>query len=129
MIPWKYTAAQSCFHFVPTQHDSGAVCTPGESGGSGGNYIMYARATTGKEKNNIFFSPCSIANMSRVLEAKKDNCFVGKLLNFILHGYTESRRKTYVGVKTWSMNHVIIIMLHYFVMFIDVSIYFVFKGR
>ena len=64
------------------QHDSGSVCTPGETSfggfGTDGNYIMYARATSGTQNNNDKFSPCSIGNISLVLEAKKDKCFVRK---------------------------------------------------
>ena len=73
-------------HFFYLQHDSGAACTPGENtfGGIGtqGNYIMYARATSGNDYNNDRFSECSIGNISRVLEARKDLCFVGNDLYF-----------------------------------------------
>ena len=43
-----------------------------------GNYIMYARATSGDKRNNNKFSVCSIRNISRVLEKKRGDCFVGK---------------------------------------------------
>lgn len=63
------------------QHDSGTECTPGESKNLGqkenGNYIMYARATSGDKLNNNKFSLCSIRNISQVLEKKRNNCFVG----------------------------------------------------
>jgi len=39
---------------------------------------MFARATSGNDPNNDVFSPCSIGNMSKVLEVKKDLCFVGR---------------------------------------------------
>jgi len=42
-----------------------------------GNYIMYARATSGDKLNNNKFSTCSIRNISQVLEKKRGNCFVG----------------------------------------------------
>lgn len=43
-----------------------------------GNYIMYARATSGDKLNNNKFSICSIRNISAVLTKKRDDCFVGK---------------------------------------------------
>lgn len=43
-----------------------------------GNYIMYARATSGDKFNNNKFSICSIRNISAVLAKKRDDCFVGK---------------------------------------------------
>lgn len=59
-------------------------CTPGESKNLGqkenGNYIMYARATSGDKLNNNKFSICSIRNISQVLEKKRNNCFVGMYL-------------------------------------------------
>lgn len=65
------------------QHDSGLECTPGESKSQDkkerGNYIMYARATSGDKLNNNKFSSCSINNISAVLLKKRDNCFVGTL--------------------------------------------------
>ena len=45
-----------------------------------GNYIMYARATSGDKRNNNKFSVCSIRNISRVLEKKRGDCFVGTYL-------------------------------------------------
>ena len=63
------------------QHDSGIECTPGESKTQdkkeNGNYIMYARATSGDKLNNNKFSICSIRNISAVLTKKRDDCFVG----------------------------------------------------
>lgn len=68
------------------QHDSGNECTPGESKEKikkeSGNFIMYARATSGDKLNNNRFSICSIRNISAVLLKKKDSCFVGKLSMF-----------------------------------------------
>ena len=66
---------------VCVQHDSGTECTPGESKAQEkkeqGNYIMYARATSGDKLNNNKFSICSVRNISQVLEKKRGNCFVG----------------------------------------------------
>lgn len=68
------------------QHDSGIECTPGESKIQAqkerGNYIMYARATSGDKLNNNKFSECSIKNISAVLQKKKDDCFVGTSFSF-----------------------------------------------
>ena len=73
-------------HLFFLQHDSGAACTPGAKSvfgiGTQGNYIMYAQATSGNNYNNDRFSECSIGNISRVLEARKDACFVGNILCF-----------------------------------------------
>ncbi len=67
------------------QHDSGSDCTPGESKSQDkkerGNYIMYARATSGDKLNNNKFSVCSVKNISQVLEKKRGSCFVGESLS------------------------------------------------
>ncbi|KAK7913093.1 hypothetical protein WMY93_013304 [Mugilogobius chulae] len=74
------TFAHEVGHNFGSPHDSGIVCTPGESTEQSskerGNYIMYARATSGDRLNNNKFSICSIRNISAVLLKKKDNCFV-----------------------------------------------------
>lgn len=53
-----------------------AECRPG---GQQGNFIMFSSATSGDRPNNSKFSPCSIRNISNVLDAiedaKKRNCF------------------------------------------------------
>lgn len=62
--------------FFDFQHDYPQDCRPG---GSSGNYIMFASATSGDRPNNSKFSTCSIRNISNVLDAiedsKKRNCF------------------------------------------------------
>ncbi|XP_061482059.1 disintegrin and metalloproteinase domain-containing protein 10-like [Rhineura floridana] len=66
------TFAHEVGHNFGSPHDSGTECTPGESKNLGqkenGNYIMYARATSGDKLNNNKFSLCSIRNISQVLE-------------------------------------------------------------
>lgn len=60
------------------QHDP-EQCTPG---GEDGNYIMFARATSGDKRNNNKFSPCSLKAIEPVLNAKARSakgCFTGKL--------------------------------------------------
>ena len=64
------------FHF---QHDpeNNKACVPG---GDDGNYIMFARATSGDKKNNRNFSPCSLKSIKPVLLAKArgpKGCFKG----------------------------------------------------
>uniref|UniRef100_A0A7N8YB48 Disintegrin and metalloproteinase domain-containing protein 10 n=1 Tax=Mastacembelus armatus TaxID=205130 RepID=A0A7N8YB48_9TELE len=74
------TFAHEVGHNFGSPHDSGSECTPGESKSQDkkekGNYIMYARATSGDKLNNNKFSNCSIRNISQVLEKKRSNCFV-----------------------------------------------------
>ncbi|KAM9409775.1 disintegrin and metalloproteinase domain-containing protein 10 isoform 2-T2 [Pholidichthys leucotaenia] len=74
------TFAHEVGHNFGSPHDSGIECTPGESNTQNkkeqGNYIMYARATSGDKYNNNKFSICSIRNISAVLLKKKDHCFV-----------------------------------------------------
>lgn len=55
------------------------MCTPG---GEDGNYIMFARATSGDKKNNNKFSPCSLKAIEPVLNSKARStkgCFTGKI--------------------------------------------------
>ncbi|XP_034751012.1 disintegrin and metalloproteinase domain-containing protein 10 [Etheostoma cragini] len=74
------TFAHEVGHNFGSPHDSGIECTPGESKlqdkKEQGNYIMYARATSGDKLNNNKFSICSIRNISAVLNKKRDECFV-----------------------------------------------------
>ncbi|KAM4593630.1 disintegrin and metalloproteinase domain-containing protein 10 [Odontesthes bonariensis] len=74
------TFAHEVGHNFGSPHDSGIECTPGESkqqlSKERGNYIMYARATSGDKQNNNRFSICSIRNITAVLTRKRDNCFV-----------------------------------------------------
>eukprot|EP00117_Sycon_ciliatum_P034655 scpid31570/ scgid26409/ Disintegrin and metalloproteinase domain-containing protein 10; CDw156; Kuzbanian protein homolog; Mammalian disintegrin-metalloprotease len=70
------TFAHELGHNMGSNHDpSTATCSPG---GSAGNYIMYAHATSGSEPNNRMFSPCSRDQIGGVLQAKAlrtDSCF------------------------------------------------------
>lgn len=62
--------------FNDFQHDP-EQCTPG---GEDGNYIMFARATSGDKRNNNKFSPCSLKAIEPVLNAKARSakgCFTG----------------------------------------------------
>ncbi|XP_048828902.1 disintegrin and metalloproteinase domain-containing protein 10-like [Brienomyrus brachyistius] len=74
------TFAHEVGHNFGSPHDSGTECTPGESKSQDlkekGNYIMYARATSGDKLHNNKFSICSVRNISQVLEKKRASCFV-----------------------------------------------------
>ncbi|XP_031413734.1 disintegrin and metalloproteinase domain-containing protein 10 [Clupea harengus] len=74
------TFAHEVGHNFGSPHDSGIDCTPGEAKSQDkkerGNYIMYARATSGDKFNNNKFSICSIRNITSVLEKKRGSCFV-----------------------------------------------------
>lgn len=66
------------FFLFLLQHDP-EQCTPG---GEDGNYIMFARATSGDKRNNNKFSPCSLKAIEPVLNAKARSakgCFTGNV--------------------------------------------------
>ena len=84
------------------------MCTPG---GDDGNYIMFARATSGDKKNNHQFSPCSLKAINGVLAAKArgpKGCFTGMILshsrltimNCLIHGDDTNTDRT-DGIRVW----------------------------
>ncbi|XP_030369201.1 uncharacterized protein LOC115620206 [Scaptodrosophila lebanonensis] len=60
------TLAHEIGHNFGSPHDP-EQCTPG---GEDGNFIMFARATSGDKKNNNRFSACSLKSIEPVLNAK-----------------------------------------------------------
>ncbi|KAK2147322.1 hypothetical protein LSH36_559g00017 [Paralvinella palmiformis] len=77
------TFAHEIGHNFGSPHDSGScVPTSINTNDPAGNYIMFASATSGDHTNNNRFSPCSIHNMTLVIDAVlnqqngKVNCFV-----------------------------------------------------
>ncbi|XP_078360302.1 LOW QUALITY PROTEIN: disintegrin and metalloproteinase domain-containing protein 10-like [Oculina patagonica] len=63
----QITFAHELGHNFGSPHDTSSECAPG---GSEGNYIMFARATSGDQKNNRLFSPCSREKMNAVMDVK-----------------------------------------------------------
>ncbi|OTF82916.1 hypothetical protein BLA29_003334 [Euroglyphus maynei] len=73
------TLAHEIGHNFGSPHDpeDDHACTPG---GENGNYIMFARATSGDKRNNNKFSPCSLRSINAVLNTKAKSlkgCFQG----------------------------------------------------
>ncbi|XP_054744302.1 disintegrin and metalloproteinase domain-containing protein 10 [Anastrepha obliqua] len=72
----QLTLAHEIGHNFGSPHDYPLECRPG---GLNGNFIMFASATSGDRPNNSKFSPCSVRNISNVLDVlvgnSKRDCF------------------------------------------------------
>ena len=77
ILTTSLTWAHEMGHNFGSPHDTTSNCI----NQPGGNYIMYPQATDGSQTNNRLFSPCSIASMTAVIEAKgssTDGCFTAQ---------------------------------------------------
>lgn len=69
----EITLAHEVGHNFGSPHDPSGSCAPGSSGG--GNFIMYAKATSGSDPNNFNFSSCSKNYIWPVLKTRAPICF------------------------------------------------------
>ncbi|XP_033331022.2 disintegrin and metalloproteinase domain-containing protein 10 isoform X1 [Megalopta genalis] len=82
------TLAHEIGHNFGSPHDP-AECAPG---GEDGNFIMFARATSGDKRNNNRFSPCSLTAINPVLNSKARSpkgCFTEPQVSLCGNGVVE----------------------------------------
>lgn len=72
----QLTFAHELGHSLGSPHDEGSNCGNLGSSVGKGRYLMFPHATDEVRENNDKFSPCSIKHISKILNLKKDDCFV-----------------------------------------------------
>ncbi|XP_037530181.1 disintegrin and metalloproteinase domain-containing protein 10 [Nematolebias whitei] len=72
----QLTMAHELGHSLGSPHDEGSNCGDLGSSSGKGQYLMFPHATNEVRENNDKFSPCSIKHISKILNLKKDNCFL-----------------------------------------------------
>ncbi|XP_077484522.1 disintegrin and metalloproteinase domain-containing protein 10-like [Amblyomma americanum] len=98
----EVTVAHEIGHSFGALHDETRACAPG---GATGNYIMYARATTGLMPFNRRFSSCSIQSIGAVLHTilnslyDKSMCFLSHQESFCGNNVREESEDCDCGYK------------------------------
>ncbi|XP_066503317.1 disintegrin and metalloproteinase domain-containing protein 10 [Hoplias malabaricus] len=78
-LPLKFvqlTFAHELGHSLGAPHDEGLDCGGLEITEGKGRFLMFPHATDKIHENTDRFSPCSLRHISRLLNVKKDRCFV-----------------------------------------------------
>ncbi|CAM9335868.1 unnamed protein product, partial [Lampetra planeri] len=72
----QLTLAHELGHSLGAPHDEGSNCGNLGSTGGKGRYLMFPHATEEVRENNDKLSSCSIKHISKLLNVKKDDCFI-----------------------------------------------------